>query len=93
MEFRERIIRGYPVLFGEATDEERGDENDFSERTQFNKQWGWYQSIYAAAKGDVTKFDDVTRLRLTKALTYLTFEKQKNEIEQRELKRQLNKGI
>ena len=93
MEFRKRIIDSYAYLFGTADKDEQEDGNEFSEQAQFGKQWGWYQSIYAAAKGDITKFDDVTRLRLTKALTYLTFEKQKNDIEQRELKRQLNKGI
>jgi hypothetical protein len=81
------------VLFGDGDNEGEGDSNDFSERTQFSKQWGWYQSIYAAAKGDVTKFEEVTRLRLTTALTFLTFEKQKIEIEQRELNRQFKKGI
>ena len=93
MEFRKRVTAGYPVLFGDGDSEEQGNFDDFSERTQFNKQWGWYQSIYAVAKGDVTKFDEVTKLRLTTALTYLTFEKQRTEIEQRELKRQFKKGI
>ena len=91
MEFRKRIITGYAVLFGDGDDEEQGNDNDFSERTQFSKQWGWYQSIYAVAQGDLTKFEQVTKLRLTAALTILTFEKQKQGIENRELKRQLKK--
>ena len=62
-------------------------EQDFSERGQFNKQWGWYTSIYAVAKGDITRFDEVTTYGLHKCLTYLTFEKQKQDIEARELKR------
>lgn len=93
MEFRKRVITGYPALFGEGDNEKQEIENEFSERAQFSKQWGWYQSIYAVAKGDVTRFDDVTKLQLTTALTFLTFEKQKLEIEQREFKRQLNKTI
>ncbi len=93
MEFRKRVITGYPVLFGESDSEEQGDFGEFSERTQFAKHWGWYQSIYAVAQGDVTRFERVTKLRLTTALTFLTFEKQRTEIEQRELKRQINKGI
>ena len=92
LQFRKRIIDGYPVLFGDGDNEEQGDFSEFSERTQFSKNWGWYQSIYAVAKGDFTKFEAVTKLRLTAALTYLTFEKQKTEIEQRELNRQLKKG-
>lgn len=73
----------FPQLF-KTTNEE--DENqDFSSRGQFSKQWGWYTSIYAIADGDLTKFDTVTKLNILQCLTYLTFEKQKNEIEQQEI--------
>ena len=89
MEFRKRIIDSYAYLFGTADKDEQEDTNEFSEQAQFGKQWGWYQSIYALAKGDVTKFDEVTRMGLLKCLTYLTFEKQKNEIEQRQLNKYL----
>ncbi len=51
--------------------------------TQFAKRWGWYQSIYAIAQGDITRFDEVTNYKLTKCLTYLVFEKQKTDIERR----------
>jgi hypothetical protein len=85
LEFRKRIINSYDGLFGEGSEDEQESISDFSETTQFGKQWGWYQSIYAIAKGDITKFDEVTRMGLLKCLTYLTFEKQKNEIEQRQL--------
>ena len=85
MEFRKRAIDGYPVLFREADDQE--EQNDFSETTQFGKQWGWYQSIYQLAKGDITKFERVTRTGLFECLTMLTFEKQKTDIENRQLKR------
>jgi hypothetical protein len=85
LQFRKRVTDGYPELFGEADEEGQEPVSDFSETTQFAKRWGWYQSIYAIAKGDITKFDEVTRMGLLKCLTYLTFEKQKNEIEQRQL--------
>ena len=89
MEFRKRITDGYDSLFRTRDSEEPEGLGDFSEGTQFSKQWGWYQSIYALAKGDVTKFDEVTTMGLLKCLTYLTFEKQKNEIEQRQLNKYL----
>jgi hypothetical protein len=91
LEFRKRVTTGYPELFGEGDEEGQEPINDFSETTQFAKQWGWYQSIYALAKGDVTRFDEVTELRLTKCLTYLVFEKQKNEIERRQFERNLKR--
>ena len=85
MDFRKRIIAGYPVLFGKGSEDEQEDRNEFSETAQFGKQWGWYTSVYALAGGDITKFDTVTGYRLSMCLTYLTFEKQKQEIEQRQL--------
>jgi hypothetical protein len=39
------------------------------------------------AKGDISKYDEVTGYGLHKCLTYLAFEKQKTEIEQREIQR------
>jgi hypothetical protein len=93
LQFRQRVIKFYPVLFGnpDDQDEEQKGEEDFSERGQFAKQWGWYSSIYAVAKGDISKFDEVTAYGLHKCLTYLTFEKQKNEIEQREINKRIKK--
>jgi hypothetical protein len=44
-------------------------------------------AIYAVAKGDISRYDEVTGYGLHKCLTYLTFEKQKTEIEQREIQR------
>jgi hypothetical protein len=93
LEFRGRIIKQYSGLFGEPEEQEadQKSEEDFSERGQFTKQWGWYQSIYAVAKGDITRYEEVTGYGLHKCLTYLTFVKQKNEIEQREFNRKLKR--
>jgi hypothetical protein len=85
LEFRKRLIKRYDFLFGTTNAEEPDDSTEFSETYQFAKQWGWYQSIYAIAQGDITRFDAVTNYKLTQCLTYLTFEKQKQEIEQRQL--------
>jgi hypothetical protein len=89
LDVRKRIVAKYDSLFRIGDSEESEGIGDFSEGAQFAKQWGWYQSIYALAKGDVTKFDEVTELGLLKCLTYLTFEKQKVEIEQRQLNKYL----
>lgn len=91
LDFRKRLTASYTELFGDGDEEGEEPVADFSETTQFSKRWGWYQSLYALAKGDVTKFDDIAKSRVTKCLTYLTFEKQKNEIEQRQLERQLRR--
>jgi len=53
----------------------------------FGKKWGWYQSLYAAAQGDVLKFDAVTRIPITQLMMWLSFEKEKTEIEIKNIKR------
>lgn len=76
MGFRERLSEQYDALFG---GESGGSE--YSEQAQFGKRWGWYSSIYAAAQSDILRFDAVTELPIHKFLTYLTFEKQKLDLE------------
>jgi len=81
LEFRTRIIELYADLFGESTeeDEEKG-FGEFSKQHQFSKQWGWYTSIYELAQGNVTRFDEVTRLPIHQFLTALLYIKQKGEL-------------
>jgi len=79
----EEITGSYTEIFG-TEPEERG----FADaRQSFAKKWGWYQSIYALAKGDVRNFNAVTELPLYQCLNYLAFEKEKIDIEQQELKK------
>jgi hypothetical protein len=91
VEFRKRIVNSYNELFVTRDEEEQDNFSDFTERGQFNKRWGWYGSIYGIAKGDITKFNEVTRLPLTQCLTYLIFEKQKNQIENNEIRKAYRK--
>ena len=90
LSFRKRLTERFDGLFTQADENER--VSDFSEEGQFAQRWGWYQTIYILAKGDVTKFDQVTREPLFKCLTLLMFEKEKADIEYRRLQRQMNKG-
>jgi hypothetical protein len=83
LEFSERIIKRYSVLFGTPNEK----ESDFSERGQFSKQWGWYAFYYALADGKFKNIGNVGKRKLTEALTFLTFEKQKKDIEDIELKK------
>ena len=48
--------------------------------------WEWYQSIYGLAKGDVRRFEDITKLNFHECLMYLAFEKEKNELEAKLIK-------
>jgi hypothetical protein len=53
----------------------------------FGKKYGWYQSIYAASQGNILNFDAVTKLPITKLMMWLMFEKEKTEIEIKNIKR------
>jgi hypothetical protein len=83
LQFRERIIERYDSLFGE---QQGGSE--YSTTANFGKRWGWYSSIYAIAQGNLREFDNVTRLPINQCLTYLTFEKEKQQIEADLIKKQ-----
>ena len=77
-DFRDRIVENYAGLFTQsAADIERG-----SVSQGFGKKWGWYQSIYSLAKGDVFKIDKATRTNLHKAMMWLEFEKDKSDLEE-----------
>ena len=48
---------------------------------------GWYHAIYQLAKGDVTRFDEVTKQQAHKCLTILNYEKDKAEAEKEQMNR------
>jgi hypothetical protein len=82
LEFKVRFAAEYPSLFGERNEE------DYSELQQFFGSWGWYNSIYQLAQGDITRFEEIGRLPARKCFTLLTYETQKNEIERQQIARQ-----
>ena len=90
LDFNKRLVQLYPQVFKERDDDGQ-DAESFSTRTAFGKQWGWYQTIYAIANGQLTNFKSVVRLPLHECLTWLSFERQKRDIENNEMQRQLNK--
>ena len=81
MEFKQRVITNYPEIF-----ESGGEENEYGETAGFGRKWGWYQSIYGLAQKDVTRFDDITKLNVHQCLMYLAFEKEKIELEKKQIR-------
>ena len=80
LQFRQRLIDSYSELFEQT---ERG---ELSAISGFTAKWGWYNSVYALANGDITRFENITKLNVHECLTYLTYTKEKNEIEARNIK-------
>lgn len=87
MDFKKRVVNRYDGLFSGSDNGDGG--GDFSASATFSNRWGWYQSVYQLAQGDVRRFDAVTELPLHQCLTYLMFEKEKVTLENDELKRRM----
>jgi len=80
LEFNKRIAELYSELFGE------GNSEGTNEQSGFSRKWGSYSELYALAQGNITKFEEVTKLPLHQCLMYLAFEKEKTELENRMIK-------
>ena len=80
LQFRQRLIDGYVELFGK---EER---EGFSTASSFTAKWGWFNSLYAIADGDITRFENITKLNVHQCLTFLEYTKEKNDIEAARIK-------
>ena len=63
-----------------------GGGQDLTRVSQFGSKWGWYSSVYALAQSDIRRFEDITKLKMHECLLFLTFEKEKNEIEASQIK-------
>ena len=81
VEFRDRIINSYDELFGQSGN------GTLDAVSQFSKKWGWYQSIYGLAKGDIRRFEDITKLSMHECFMMLSFMKDKADVEAKEIKK------
>ena len=79
MDFRKRFIAGYPEIFGD------GGGDEFSPAAQLSKKWGWLTIYHQLSGGDPLKFDQVAQMSAGFAFTYLTFEKDRLEAENKTL--------
>jgi hypothetical protein len=67
-----------------------GGRQELTRVSQFGSKWGWYSSVYALAQSDIRRFEDITKLKMHECLLFLTFEKEKNEIEASQIKNKFN---
>jgi hypothetical protein len=70
LQFRERIVSGYDGLFTLGG-------NDLSTEANFGAKWGWYQSIFGLAHGDITRFENITKLNMHECLYVRVYEREK----------------
>tara|TARA_R110000772_G_scaffold66548_1_gene148190 strand:- start:476 stop:730 length:255 start_codon:yes stop_codon:yes gene_type:complete len=81
VEFRSGLSENYDELFG------NGGDRSLDSVSQFSRKWGWYQSLYGLAKGDITRFEDITKLKMHECFMMLSFMKDKNELEAKQIKK------
>ena len=66
---------------------DKGEDTSLDSVSQFSRKWGWYQSIYGLAKGDITRLEDITKLGMHECFMMLSFMKDKNEMEAKQIKK------
>ena len=80
LSFRDRLINDYDELFGK----QGGDS--FTAVSQFGAKWGWYSSVHSLAQGDITRFENITKLNIHTALYALSYMKEKSDLEAKQIK-------
>jgi hypothetical protein len=83
LQFKQRVVKSYPELFEEGVRE----QSNLGAIGSFGKKWGWYQSIFALAGGNIERFENITKLKAFECLTMLAFIKEKNDIEISQIKK------
>jgi len=81
VEFKKRTHETYPQLFSK-----RDEKDDYSSASAFGEKWGWYSCLYSLSSESITKLDQVERLGVNTCLTWLTFVKEKNELERQQIR-------
>ena len=81
IKFKNRTHERYPSLFKERI------ESDYPTSEQgFSNKWGWYASLFSLSQGKITEYEKVEKLNLDTCLTFLSFIKEKNQLERQQIK-------
>ena len=76
LQFKKRITKSYPEIFIGADG-----GVDLSATGNFATKWGWFQSLYSLAQGDIRRLGNISELRAHECFLMLAFEKEKIELE------------
>jgi len=75
-QFIKGLIEFYPEIF----DGEGGGDAS-QHQINFGKKWGSYQSIIILCNNDILKLDEVVKQPLEKCLLYLSFQTDRNQLD------------
>ena len=81
VEFRSGLVKNYDELFGT-----RKTNTSLDAVSNFTTKWGWYNSIYGLAQGDITRYENITKLGVHECFMMLSFMKDKAEVEAKRIK-------
>ena len=70
MEFRDRIISDFAVVFDAGENEAESNilQGDFTTK------WGWFGVMYRLTDGKIINLEKITKIELLECLTWLTYE-------------------
>ena len=89
LRFRDGIANSYSELFaGNSQDEQAS----FGAEQDFRVRYGWYNSLYKLAGGDVTKIEQVSKTNLHYCLTMLQYKIELDKAETKNLKNKFKKN-
>ena len=74
MEFRERTIGDFGIIFGGDSE---GDGEVVTDK--FANNWAWFGILHRLTGGDITKLETITKSSLFECLTWLTYEEEIKE--------------
>ena len=80
IQFRKGLVDDYSELF------EGGSGDTTSAISQFGQKFGWYGSLFGLSQGDITKFENITQMKMHECLYMLTYMKEKNQLESQQIK-------
>ena len=70
MEFRERIVEDFAIIFDGTTEQ---DGQEFASES-FAEKWGWLGVMHRLCNQDISNLESVTKLNLLECLTWLSYE-------------------
>ena len=89
LRFRDGIVKSYSELFAKNTQDK---DSAFGAEEDFRVRYGWYNSLYKLAGGDVTKIEEVSKTNLHYCLTMLQYKVELDIAETKNLKNKFKKN-
>ena len=88
LSFRDGLVDRYDEIFGDNET-----ETELTGIANFGRKWGWHQSFYKLAQGDVTRYEAISKLNVNTCLLQLCFGKEKTDLENQQIKKSFKRWV